>query len=297
MASAALSVTGILAAVWAAFVGRQLRRQAPLVDVRAFRSAPFSSALAANAAAMFVTYGTFFFTAQFLQLVAGLSPLRAGLWGLPPVAAMMVCAGGVMPALSTRVRSAFLIAGGMVLSACGLLALSQLRAGSGAGRLAGLLTVVVVGLSPVTTLGLNLVIGSAPPEQAGSVAGLGQAVNELGGALGIAVLGTLGTAVYRHHVDDTLTGVPDGLARQAGDTLGAATALAGQLPGGVLDAARAAFTTGLSTASTVGAAVLLVVAAVSALALRSLAVPSPASSTVEPAAAVGPREQPLVPAA
>jgi DHA2 family multidrug resistance protein-like MFS transporter len=119
LASAVLSVGGIIAAVYAikrvavdgfeplttacavagaaflvAFAARQLRIPNPLVDVRLFAGGAFSTALAATTLAMFVTYGTIFFTSQYLQLVAGLSPLEAGLWGLPPMAAMMVDVGG-----------------------------------------------------------------------------------------------------------------------------------------------------------------------------------------------------------
>jgi DHA2 family multidrug resistance protein-like MFS transporter len=127
LASAVLSVGGIIAAVYAvksdavdgfeplttvcalagvallvAFVARQLRLPNPLVDVRLFAGGAFSTALAATTLAMFVTYGTIFFTSQYLQLVAGLSPLEAGLWGLPPMAAMMVMSAAIVPRLVAR---------------------------------------------------------------------------------------------------------------------------------------------------------------------------------------------------
>ncbi|GHJ53065.1 MFS transporter [Nonomuraea sp. TT08I-71] len=295
LASAALSVAGILAAVFAVkdiaqnglsavavsvavagaaalvvFGARQRRLAQPLVDLASFRRPAFSTTLGANAVAMFVTFGTFFFTAQFLQLVVGLSPLGAGLWGLPPVVAMMIAAGGVVPKLAAKVRPAALLSSGMAVTAVGLLALSTVDASTGAPTVVALLLVVVVGLAPVSTISLNLAIGAAPPEQAGSVAGLGQAANELGGALGIAVLGTIGTVAYRRDVDGALEGLPADVAHQAGDTLGGAVALAGRLPDGVIDAARAAFAEGLGAAATVGAAVLLVTAAVTAVVLRGV---------------------------
>jgi hypothetical protein len=103
----------------------------------------------------------------------------------------------------------------------------------------------MAGLAPTTTLGVNLIVGAAPPEQAGAVSGLGQAGNELGGALGIALLGTVGTAVYR--------GDMDGVARgAAGDTIGGAVELAGRVPSGVLDAAADAFAHGMHVAAVLG---------------------------------------------
>lgn len=293
--SAAMSVAGVLVTVWgvkelaqdgvaalplaglgagialfAAFVARQRRLADPLIDVSLFGRAPFSTALAANAAAMFVTYGTFFFTAQYLQLVAGLSPLEAGLWGLPPVAAMMLSAGAVVPQLVTRVRPAYLVAGGMLVSAAGLLALSSLGSDAGAGTVVLTLIPTVIGLAPATTIGMNLVIGTAPPQQAGSVSGLGEAVNELGGALGIAILGTVGGAVYRDEVATSLEGTSAGVSNVAGDTLGGAVGLADQLPSGAIEAASAAFAQGLGTAASIGALLLVATAGLVAFVLRRL---------------------------
>ena len=191
--SAVLSIAGVLAAVYGiketarhgveplpaaavaagvalagAFVARQRRLAEPLIDVALFRRGAFNTALAANAVGMFVTYGTFFFTSQYMQLVVGLSPLEAGLWGLPPVAAMMLASGGVVPRLALRVRPASLVAGGMLVTAAGLVALAGLDTDASAAAVAARLIVVVVGLAPTTTIGMQLIVGAAPPEQAGS---------------------------------------------------------------------------------------------------------------------------------
>jgi DHA2 family multidrug resistance protein-like MFS transporter len=296
VASGALSIAGILATVYAvkqgargglepatagslvlgvallgAFVVRQGRHQRPLVDVRLFARGTFSTAVAASAAGMFVSYGTFFFTSQHLQLVMAMSPLEAGLWGLVPVAAMMVASAGVVPKLAARIRPAHLVAGGMLVSAAGLGLLTQVDPGSGVDALIPALVLIVVGLAPATTLGVNLIMASAPPEQAGSVSGLGQATNELGGALGIALLGTLGTAVYRDDVAGTLGGgLPPDAAGAARDTLGGAVGAAGQLPADVVEAAAGAFTHGMHAAAIAAAAVVLATAALTAFMLRDL---------------------------
>jgi DHA2 family multidrug resistance protein-like MFS transporter len=291
--SAALSLVGILAAVHgikraaqdglepaavanivagavliAAFVARQRRLAEPLVDVRLFGRAPFSTALGAAAVGMFVTYGTVFFTAQHLQLVAGLSPLEAGLWGLPPVAVVMIASAGIVPQLATRVRPAFLVAGGMVVAAAGLFVLAGLDADAGPAAVAASLAIVFAGLAPATTLGMGLIVGSAPPEQAGAVSGLGQTGNELGGALGIALLGSVGAAIYQDRMAAALDGVPAAIAAPASETLGAVAGLATQLPAGTAEVATRAFSAGLGTAATAGAALLLLTAASTAVLLR-----------------------------
>ena len=248
------AVVVVGAALLAAFVLRQLRLEEPLVDVGLFRRPAFSTALLATTTAMFVTYGTFFFTAQHLQMVAGLSALEAGLWGLPPVAAMMAVSGGVLPRLTGRVRPAALVAGGMLVAIAGLLVLTTVGADSPVALLVAGLVLMMVGLAPTTTMGVNLIVGAAPPEQAGTVSGLGQAGNELGGALGIAVLGSLGVA--NGASVDSLAGVAD----------------------------AAAFVNGMHVAVIAGAGLLLVVAATVALVLRALPVPQ-APVAVEPEAA------------
>lgn len=298
LASAALSVVGVLAVVYAikelatagvngttaliagggvaalgALAARQPTLTNPLIPFSLFTSGPFSAVMAASGIAMSVVYGTTFFTAQYFQLVLGLSPLQAGLWGLPPVVAMMVVAGGVVPQLARRVRPACLIGAGMAVTACGLVALSRLDTTSGAATLAGTLVVVVVGLAPMTTIGPNLIIGSAPAEQAGSVSGLGQSANELGGALGIALLGTLGTAVYRHRMSEYPGGASDSLGSAVGN---------GTLSDAVVSAATAAFTDGMSTAAVVGAALLVVTGALVAFALRKVPATGADADAAEP---------------
>ncbi len=88
------------------------------------------------------------------------------------------------------------------------------------------------GLIPVITLATDLILGTVPPERAGTASGLSETSSEFGGALGIALLGSAATAVYRHELGDTLPrGVPQHIARAAQETLGGALSVAGQLPG------------------------------------------------------------------
>lgn len=258
--TAALSIVAGLA-MGVAFVTRQRKLADPLIDLRLFRAPAFSAALAANTLALFAMVGTELYIAQYLQLVLGFSPLVAGLWTLPSAGALV--AGSMLASLiSRRLRPAFAVAGGLALSAVGFAVLSRV---DGASALAVLVTgsvVMALGVASAGTLGTDLIVGSAPPERAGAASGISETGTELGSALGIAVLGSVGTTVYRSQISDTL---PEGLsyevAETARDTLGGAVAAADELPdrigGPLLDAAREAFTQGLHLTAITSAVLVL----------------------------------------
>jgi MFS transporter, DHA2 family, multidrug resistance protein len=161
----------------------------------------------------------------------------------------------------------------------------MLAQADGTSGLAVLVTgsvVLAVGVAAPVTLATDLIVGTAPPERAGSASGLSETSSEFGGALGIAVLGSIGTAVYRSQVTDGVpAGVPPEQAEAAGDTLGGAVAAGEQLPdplaAELLEAAREAFTQGLQITAVTSAAVLTVLAVVAAIVLRRV----PAGSQLE----------------
>jgi DHA2 family multidrug resistance protein-like MFS transporter len=133
--------------------------------------------------------------------------------------------------------------------------------------------VLALGLAPVFTLAADLMVSAAPPERAGAAAGISETSSEFGGALGIAVLGVIGTALYRGEVADTVpAGVPSGAAESARDSLGGAVAAGNELPepfaGHFVDAAGNAFTQALQLVATVSAAVVIAAAAVAWALLR-----------------------------
>jgi DHA2 family multidrug resistance protein-like MFS transporter len=167
-----------------------------------------------------VAFGAAFFIAQYLQLVVGLSPLEVGLWSLPGAGGFI--AGSLLtPVIVRHVRSVFAMAGGLALAAAGFGLLTRVDADSALAVLVTASFVSSLGLAPVFTLAADMMVGTAPPERAGAAAGISETSSELGGALGIAVLGAIGTAVYRGEVADA---VPPGLPRKATtaarDTLG-----------------------------------------------------------------------------
>jgi len=135
--------------------------------------------------------------------------------------------------------------------------------------------IISLGLAPVFSLTTDLIVGSAPPERAGAASGISETASELGGALGISVLGSIGVALYRGHIADALpAGVPADATVVARDTLGGAVAVAGQLPAqlgaAVLDVARDAFVHGMQVATTISAVIAVGVAILAVVMLRNV---------------------------
>jgi MFS transporter, DHA2 family, multidrug resistance protein len=289
LGSAAVVAIASGLAVGLLFVRRQRALEDPLVDLRLFRAPAFRASLAANTLAIFVAGGAFLFISQYLQLVLGMAPSQAGLYMLPSAIAFVV--GSMLaPALVRRARPGHVVTGGLALAAIGLAALTQLEAGSGLTLLIASSVVTDLGLALVVTLSTDLIVGSAPPERAGAASAISETGTELGGALGIAILGTIGTAVYRSQVADAVPGdAPARAAAAARDTLGGAVASADQLPSTALQAAIEAFTRGFQVAAGVTAALVTAVAILTALSLaprrrRHLVVPQPPITSCLPSA-------------
>ncbi|HEX5964234.1 MAG TPA: MFS transporter [Gemmatimonadales bacterium] len=273
-------------ATGAAFARRQRELADPLIDLGLFRAPAFSVSLAAFMLSIFVIAGIFLFLAQYLQLVLGLSPLQAGLWTVPSAGGLI--AGSMLaPLIVRRVRPAFVMAGGLALSAVGFGMLTQVNAASGLAILVVSSVLFSLGVAPVGTLASDIIVGSALPERAGAASGISETSAELGGALGIAVLGSIGTAVYRSEVAGA---VPPAAAEAARDTLGGAVAAAEELPdqlgAELLDAAREAFTQALQLTAITSAAIVVGVAIITAVVLRDVRKGSGPEGQPEPGGAI-----------
>ena len=200
-----------------------------------------------------------------------------------PSALGFIAGSMLAPLLVRRVRPVVAIVAGLLVAAAGLGLLTQV---GGSSALAVLVTgsvVFSVGLAPVFTLATDLIVGSAPPERAGAASAISETASELGGALGIAILGVIGTAVYRGQVTGAIaSGVPSAAATATRDTLGGAVAAAGQLPddlgAALLAAARDAFGHGLHVVAAISAGVAIGSAVLAAAFLRG----APSSDIAEP---------------
>ena len=270
-------------AVGVAFVRRQRGLADPLIDLDLFRVPAFRASVCTNLLAFLAAFGVFFFIAQYLQLVMGLSPLEAGIWTVPSSLGFVV--GAVLaPVVMRRARPAHVVAGGLALAAIGLGLLTQVDAVSGLAVLVTGSVVMSLGLSPVITVTTDLIVGTAPPERAGAASAISETSAEFGGALGIALLGSIGAAVYRGQIGDAFpAGVPPGAADAARDTLGGAVASAEGLPArtgaAVLDAAHEAFTSGMRLVAAISVVILVVLAVVATLLLKDRSMPGPETDT------------------
>lgn len=270
MAVLAIAAGGVVGWMW---VRRQRRIADPMIDVRLFRIRAFNSALVVNFLAIFVMVGYFLFISQYMQLVVGMTPLEAGLWSLPSAIGFIV-SSQLGPRILTWVRPAYVVAAGLVSSAIGLFLLTQVGVHEGLGAVIIASVVISLGMGPVFGLTTEMVVGSAPAEKAGAASGIAETAAELGGALGIAVLGSIGVAIYRSGLSANLpAGLPADAVHAARDTLGGAVNVAAQLPGAtgtaVLDVAREAFVSGLQITSAAAGVVAAVIAVVAAVALKT----------------------------
>ncbi len=264
-------VTGV--AFMLLFIRRQRRLSSPLIDLDLFSSRAFSVALVVLLVGLIGVGGTMLLVNQYLQLVAGLSPLAAGLWMGPPALAMLV-AGITAPLLARKIRPGYVIAGALGLSVVGYLMLTQLdHTPRGIGLATASFSLVYLGLGTIAALGTDLVVGTAPGEKAGSASAISETVQELGLAVGIATLGSLTTAIYRTRMTDQVNAfLAQDIQRAVLDSLAGAKTVSQELPAGVLEQAQAAFMTGFNLAAVTSAICIAVLAALAAITLRHIGV-------------------------
>jgi DHA2 family multidrug resistance protein-like MFS transporter len=254
------------------FIRRQRKLAHPLLEMSLFRIPAFDASLAIYMLSCFTAFGAPIFIAQYMQLVLGLTPLRAGLWTLPWSGGFIV--GSMLsPAIVRRFSRTRVMVVGLAVAACGYLLIALADGASGLAAIVAGSTIFSLGLAPVITLANDIIIGTAPAERAGAAAGISETTAELGGALGIALLGSIGAVVYRGRLMAAApAGVPPAALDAARRTLGGAVAAARQLPdpagAELLSASREAFTAGLRLTSILEAAVVAALAVMAALVSR-----------------------------
>ena len=269
-----------------AFVRRQQVLADPLIDLSLFHYPGFGAALLVNVVGVFIAFGTFLFVAQYLQLVLGMGPLEAGLWTMPSGIAFV--AGSMLtPLIAARMPPIRVIAFGFAFTALGFAALTQIGGPHALLAVVAGFVILSLGLAPVFTMTTDLILGAAPPERAGIASGLSETGAELGGALGIAVLGSLVTAIYRGLMETAVpAGVPAIAAGAARETLGGVSVLVETLPAetgaALLAVARSSFTDAVIAVSALSATLALAAAIIAAAWLRGASpAPPPAAAAAE----------------
>ena len=258
-----IAVVGVIL-LWL-FVRRQQRLAQPMLDLRLFLEPGFSPAILTNVASVFALMGATFFLPQYLQLVLGMSPARAGLW-LMPLAVATVVASLASPSVARWVPVRVVVASGMGLTSLGLALGTQLHVDSSIVIFAVVSVLVGLGAGFAETLTNDVILTAAPPARASAAAAISETGYELGAALGTAVLGTLGLSVYAHRLGP-VPGVSSADLDLARATLGATHEVAARLS----DESRAAFLRSSAAAFTDGLDVVLVTGAVVTLAASLMA--------------------------
>ncbi|MEU4765113.1 MFS transporter [Actinosynnema sp. NPDC023794] len=257
-------------AVGVVFVRRQRGLADPVLDLRLFRVRAFSAAVSIMLVGALTMGGVFLLVSQYLQMVAGLTAVQAGLW-LVPQAGAVVVGSLIAPRLARRFRPEFVLGFGMLVAAGGILLFTQATGVGGVAFVVAGMAIASFGMGPQGVLCTEMVVSSVPPRKAGAASAMSETSGEFGIAMGIAVFGSVGTAVYRAEVA-VPEQVPAEAAALATDSMAGALQAAGTLPGSPADAvlatARDAFASGLHTVAVAGASVVVVFAVVGMIALR-----------------------------
>ena len=258
-----IAVGAISVAVLGAFVAWEANCGHPMLKLAFFRDRRFSVAAAAECLGVFGLLGTLFVETQFLQFDLGYSPLQAGVRILP-IAAMLGLAAASASITARTIGIKFTAAGALVAIAGGLWQTSAASTGAATyvDVLPGLL-LIGFGAGLLLPTATNSVVGSAPPDDSGIASAVNTVALQVGGALGVAVIGSLMLTRYQNHISTALAGrhVPLAATHTILGSLGGALAVAssaGGTAGALLaHAARAAFMSGTEVSLAAGAVVAL----------------------------------------
>ena len=317
---AALSIVGFAALVWAiiegqhgwtdgevlggfaaaavllgAFVAWERHTDTPMLDMAFFRNPRFSAGCGALALTFFAMFGSLFLMTQFLQSVLGYTALEAGVRLLPMAGVQLVVAPSTA-AVVQRVGTKLVVATGLLLAAGGLLLAGRLTPGASYPEVLLALMVLAAGLAMVMPPTTEAIMGALPREKAGVGSAVNDTARQIGGALGVAVLGSVMSSTYRPRVRDAIAGYPvpadvaDAITEQLGAAMGVAARVGGE-PGRLLAAAAAdGFTDGMGTAFLVGAAALVLTSR-AGRSVGSCSGPSSSSASSPPGPATTPRRR------
>ena len=269
------------------FVLAELRLRHPMMDVRLFENRRFTAASLGTALVFFALFGSLFFLSQYLQFVLGYGTLEVGV-RLVPVALALMVAAPLSARLTERLGTKVVVTGGLTLVTIGLLVLATASTTSGYGLIVTSLVILGFGMGSTMAPATEAIMGALPRERAGVGSAVSTTVRQVGGVLGVAVLGSLLSSVYGARLLDTVRGLPAGLTNAASDSVGAAVQIAGRIggePGRALaSSAHSAFIHGMDVSLLAGAGVALLGALIALLFLPArAAAPEPDASGTETA--------------
>ncbi len=185
------------------FIYREYTISDSLLDFDLFKNSVFNTTVITMLLVAVVMGGVALFIAQYLQMVLELSPLKAGLWMIPQALAMIL-GSSLIPVLARCYRPSYIITTGLAISTTGMLLITFMPNIGGLSFIVTGFVLSVIGVSPVLVLGTGIIIGSAPEEKAGAASSISETSNHLGVALGVAILGSIGSFVYHSAIDKHL---------------------------------------------------------------------------------------------
>jgi EmrB/QacA subfamily drug resistance transporter len=254
------------AVLMTAFVAWEAHRTHPLFDVHLFTNARFSAGSAAITAAFFGLFGFIFLITQYFQAVRGYDTLKAGLSTLP-FAIVTAALSPVAILLMKRFGTTLVVAAGLLLMSSGFVVAAYSAVDSNYwGRVVGAMVLMAAGLALTTGPATDAIMGALPTSKAGAGSAVNDTTREVGGTLGVAIVGSLMSSAYGHHLGDALTrlGLPTASIGTAKESVVAGLNVVGQLPGSARtaagDAVRQAFMDGLKSGSLIAAGATAVAA-------------------------------------
>jgi EmrB/QacA subfamily drug resistance transporter len=249
------------AAIIGAFIAWERHTDHPMLDVSVFRNLRFSAASVSIAFVFFALMGVMYCLTTYLQSVLGNSALQAGVKMLP-IAIGMILASKLGVGITRRLGTKFAVAFGLTLVAGALAMIAMFSTDTGSLQIAAALGTLGLGMGFAMSPATEAIMGSLPREKAGIGSAMNDVVRELGGTLGVAVLGSILASSYGSSMDDATAGLPHPAAEAAGDSVGAAHEVGGHLAGGsgakLIETANGAFVDALTTTATLGAAAAVI---------------------------------------
>jgi EmrB/QacA subfamily drug resistance transporter len=257
--SITLSAFGIAAVLLVVFVAWELRTAHPMLHMSFFSNPRFSAASVAITLIFFALFGSIFVLTQHLQFVLGYSALEAGLRITP--FATLVLSAPIAARIVERIGTKAVVAAGLTIAGVGLALIAGVDVGDGYGPIGWSLAVIGIGMGATMAPATDSIMGSLPLAKAGVGSAMNDTTRMVGGALGVAVIGSALSSSYGSAVEPALTQLPPNAATKAGDSVGAALEVArraGPVAGDLAQAARSAFVDAMGDALVIGASVAAV---------------------------------------
>lgn len=291
---------GVAAVVLSIFIVWELHSDHPMLNVSFFRNPRFTAASMSITLVFFALFGSIFFLTQYLQFVLGYSALQAGL-RLAPMALVLMAVAPLAGQLVARLGTKTLVAIGMTIGAAGLWFLAQTTPTSGYWHVLGGLAIVAAGLSLSMVPATDSIMGSLPLGKAGVGSAMNDTTREVGGALGVAILGTVLASRYSAGIGKAFVHLPPAALVAAKSSVGGAIAVGQQIGGttgqALITTSKSTFISGMNTSLLIAAVVALGGAVVSALWLPQRPREAAGEVAEVPAAPGVPEAVPAVPEA